>query len=45
MKVNGTTLHVRAGGTGRSGRDAPRFCRHGDMRAPLAAAMISKRSR
>lgn len=41
MKVNGTTLHVRVGGTGPAVVMLHGFADTGDMWAPLAAAMIS----
>ena len=42
MAVNGTTLHVRVGGTGPAVVMLHGFADTGDMWAPLAAAMIAK---
>ena len=41
IKVNGTALHVRVGGTGPAVVMLHGFADTGDMWAPLAAAMIS----
>jgi pimeloyl-ACP methyl ester carboxylesterase len=42
IAVNGTTLHVRVGGTGPAVVMLHGFADTGDMWAPLAAAMIAK---